>query len=406
MGNFNAKVDEDFLTVKDTIRRIDECILPDDREPVLDYIENLEGKLTDPKTKKERVSDLLENNGVRILLKLFKRMSKDELALRLIIGCFEQCEKDIPIIMEFIQFGGLELLEKANIEHEADEFLKIMVPNLLNSVLEVGAITAIQQIGHESVQLRMCRKCQEVLERASADVRSNKVIKVPSVSVRANRVLMFMENYPKRKDVQKIGLDAMYIFANNADAPSQINDTKAVILVANAFRSFKNDIDIVWRAALCLSIFATYSLEVAFEICTYDTHTIVAEVFDNYDGEFRVQQQMLWLMGNLLIFSRSKRRINASPACMELFIKLRNLRENLLKAKSNSAAEKYKPYEIVVPINVREFLRTSGGEVVEDKGPSLEKKERKKFKKRKNDSSQPKYGTVDQHFKDGEKGLV
>ena len=111
-------------------------------------------------------------------------------------------------------------------------------------------------------------------------------------------------------------------------------------------------------------------------------------------------------MGNLLKWSRTKKRINSSPPCMELFTKLKNLRENLLKTKSNSAAEKYKPYEIVAPVSIREFLRQSGGEVVEDKGPSLEKKEKKKFKKRKNDSTKPKHGTVEEQFKGGEKGLI
>ena len=161
----------------------------------------------------------------------------------------------------------------------------------------------------------------------------------------------------------------------------------------------------LWRAALALSIFATFQSEVAYEIVSYDVHNVVAENFHEHDGDPKVQQQMLWLLGNLLKWPRSTRRINASPLCMELFVRLRILRENLIKSKANTVEAKYKPYEVVAPIEIREFLRVSGGKVVAEKMPEV-KKEKKKFKKRKAETKGPKFGTVEDQFKAGEPGLI
>jgi hypothetical protein len=396
----------DFLTVKDRIRRIDECILPDDREPVLDFLEGLEGKLQDEKLAEERAEEFHDAQGVKILLKMMKRMSRDEVALRLIVGCFEKVRHHIPTIMDFIQYGGLEMLEKANVQHEGDDFLKIMIPNLLRAVLAVGARAAIQEISHEGLQLRLCQKCQEVIERANNPLSIGKMLKVPSSATRANRVLMFMENYPTRKDVQMKGLDALITFARNADAPKVVHETHMVVVTSDSLKQFKDDVDIVWRAALALALIAEFTSEIAYEIVSYDIHNIAAEIFESFEGNFRCQQQILWMFASLLRHLRAKRKINASEECMLLFQKLKLLREHLIKTKANSQTDKFLPYEVVSPIEIREFLRQTGGEVVPE--PKWEgTKEKRKFKKRKNiDGMEPKHGTVDGHFKAGVPGLV
>ena len=40
-------------------------------------------------------------------------------------------------------------------------------------------------------------------------------IKIPSASERVNRIVMFMENYRQRKDVQKMAIDALIMYAKN-----------------------------------------------------------------------------------------------------------------------------------------------------------------------------------------------
>ena len=408
MGQACAKqaVIVDFLTVKDTVRRIDECILPDDREPILDFLEGLEGRLSDEEKAEERADEFKDVDGPKILLKIFKRMNRDEVAVRLIVGVFEQLTDHVPAIMDFIQFGGLEQLEKANIQHENDDFLKIMIPNLLRAVLKIGAQAAIKEIKQERVALRLCMSCQEVIERENNPELIGQIIKIPPSSQRANRVLMFMENYPTRKEVQVIGLDALLVFARNSDCPSQIGDTKTISLCCQALKNFADDKDVMWRASLALSIVGDFQLENALEIATYDVHNIMAENFDKFEGMFRIQQQMLWCFTTLLRHTRSMRKVNASETCMTLFKRLTLLRENLIKSKTASIEDKYLPYETVLPYDIREFLRVTEGKVVPEEAYSERKRERKFRKRKEFEKSKPKFGTVESQFKAGVPGLV
>ena len=45
MGTSNSKIKDNDLPIEVIIRRMDECVLPDEREIVLDYMEMLEGIL-------------------------------------------------------------------------------------------------------------------------------------------------------------------------------------------------------------------------------------------------------------------------------------------------------------------------------------------------------------------------
>jgi hypothetical protein len=406
MGGAASKIASDHLDVKNIVRRIDECILPDDREALLNFFELLEGKLTTLETKDETSEEFHNASGVKILLKLAKRLQRDEVGLRLIVGCFEQLTDNMEVIMDFIQWGGLEMLEKIITQHENDDFLKIMVPNLLKRVLAIGANAAIKEILQEGLQLRLCQRCQEVIERSNNISSSGKVLKIPSTAMRANRILMFMENYPSAKDVQVAGLDSIIVFARNADAPKVVHETKMVMLVCQSLKTFVEDRDVIWRACLALSLVADFQVEYAFEICLTGVHDLIAEHFDDFKGQYRVQQQILWLLASLLKWPRSKRRVHSSELCVGLFIKLRNLRDTLIKTKANSVEEKFAPFEIVAPIEIREFLRITGGTVVADVEPDAGKKEKKKFKKRKDTKGGPRFGTVEDQFKSGDKGLV
>ena len=64
------------------------------------------------------------------------------------------------------------------------------------------------------MHLQLCVSCQETVERAKKAGTGEKV-RLPKSSDRVNRILMFMENYKERKEVQQFGLDAMLAFARN-----------------------------------------------------------------------------------------------------------------------------------------------------------------------------------------------
>jgi hypothetical protein len=126
------------LKVSEIITRIDECLIPDDREPLLNYFEMLEKRFSGFFNFGRKTSALLFNhhNGTITLLKVMKRMMDDEVVLRLGINIFDLQRKiNKPAILEFMKMGGLELLDKTMIDHAEDLFLVDQIPPFKRSIL-------------------------------------------------------------------------------------------------------------------------------------------------------------------------------------------------------------------------------------------------------------------------------
>jgi len=382
MGNFQS-ADEKLLAktlpTHIILKRMDECILPDEREVFLDYLEMLEIKLTIVEKKKHIFSkEFFENNGVPLLQKYMNQLIKDPSAVRLGINIIEVQTYNILVISSFIQYGGLDFLTKVIADHQKDEHLSIAAPKFLRTVLSLGATAAINEIKEEAISLQLCAKCQETMARMKSIGNSVGIQKRPKSSDRVNRVLMFMENYLKTKKVQLCGLDALVYFSKNADCQAQLPDTKLIEIVSKSLVEYKTDKDVVWRACLCLSSVADLDEEYALEIAQFNLHNVVAENFHLFETEFRVQQQILWFLNSLLKQMKSRRRVHMSPVCMELFKFLSEKRERLIREKAYSATERHLPFEIIAPVNIRSFLRETRGEVAVETAPEAIKRKVKK----------------------------
>ena len=370
-GGVSKKVN--ILPTNTIVKRIDECIMPDEREAILDYVEMFDMKLENKKTFFIVSKEFHEAQGVPVFLKIAKGLFTDSGAIKLILQVLENQISNISLMSDFIQFGGLDLLIKVIHEHERDEMIQISIPNFMKKVVAIGADAAIKEITEEGTNLILCVHCQEVVERAKK-AGTGQNVTLPRSADRVNRVLMFMENYAEKKEVQICGLNAMMRFANNPDAKGQVNDTKLVYLTFKSIEKFKSDPEIVWRAMLVLATVASFDAEASLEMVDYDIHKLAVELFQLFKQDFRVQQQMLWLLGNLLKWPRSRRRVQCSEECMNLFKDLTVMREELIISKAMSATEKFKPYEIVLPLKIREFLRISKGVVIVEAEPEKRKK--------------------------------
>lgn len=62
-------------------------------------------------------------------------MSADSEMVSVCIQVFESMKYNTPLVMDFIQFGGLDLLEKAMRMHSQDDFISMTIPKLLNILL-------------------------------------------------------------------------------------------------------------------------------------------------------------------------------------------------------------------------------------------------------------------------------
>jgi hypothetical protein len=206
------------LSVPTLINRIDECLLPDDREPLLDYLEMLESKIRGVLTKNTASIHFTATNGTQCLIKVMQKMINDEVTLRFALNIFDLQKRNFSLMIEFLKLGGLEILNEMLVKHAEDPFLMAQAPRFRTSLLLVGGNQAIREIEHEGVALQLCQSCQETVERErrlhSTAVTTN--AKFPKASERVNRVVMFMESYPDKATVAQAGLDALIYFARNS----------------------------------------------------------------------------------------------------------------------------------------------------------------------------------------------
>ena len=122
------------LSIPAIIQRIDECLIPDDREALLNYLEMLEKKLSGWSRNTGTVL-FQSSNGTIVMLKIMKRMISDEVTLRMAVNVFDLQKRNTPVILDFLKYGGLELLIKIMDDHADDIFLMAQLPTFKTHVL-------------------------------------------------------------------------------------------------------------------------------------------------------------------------------------------------------------------------------------------------------------------------------
>lgn len=252
--------------------------------------------------------------------------------------------------MDFIQFGGLDILDKAYRVHKDDELLAGSIPNLrkiligkysarclvlytftFNQLLTIfkykiaiGSPASIVEINKESLNLQFCRHCQEIVEYQRQKLSDKKgPVVIPKSSDRINRVLKFMDNFLVSKDVQVAALDAVISFARNADAPRSTYETNLIPVLFASLKLHAKEVSIVWRVAMAYSLVSAFSGDIAYDVAKTDAHTIFMENYAHYkkQNNHLVQQQILWFFGSLLTWPPSKKVINKQMECMD-FLKM------------------------------------------------------------------------------------
>ncbi len=144
MGNLQIQLTG--MSVSSALLRIDECLLPDDREAVLNFLEMIEIKLGGTFTGKNATQQFQLAGGVSIFMKIMKKMIKDEVVLRLTISILELQKGNKESILEFIEKNGIDLLNKAFKFHEHDVFLRQQIPPFTKIVIAAGANSALSNI--------------------------------------------------------------------------------------------------------------------------------------------------------------------------------------------------------------------------------------------------------------------
>ncbi len=304
------------------IRKLESCQLPDEHEKVLQVLEEIDIQLaSDPKTIEIKMKQLKDLDGIRIIIKLVKKIVSDKSAVIILLQMLDSIKGDVPLMMDFIQYGGLDVLTKAGELYAKDNYLSVMIPRLSRVILAAGASSSIKEIEEEAIGLKLCKCCQETIAKSKMKIGSVGLLQVPKSSDRINRVLRFMENYLPRVDVQIAGLEAVINFARNADsASSTLSETNVIDVVTDCIKHHSQQVSIVWRGCMALGILARYHSEIAVDITLTNIHEHMMDHFDKLSKHPLAQQQIIWLLAALTVWPRSYKLIHKSRKSLD-FIK-------------------------------------------------------------------------------------
>jgi hypothetical protein len=112
------------------ITRIEDCLLPDDRELLLNTMEAIQSKVGSIIGKSTATQQFASFGGVPVLLKAMKTMIKDDVVMRLGVAIFDYQRENKTAMVEFIRHGGMVVLDDCIKIHNLDSTLELMVPVL------------------------------------------------------------------------------------------------------------------------------------------------------------------------------------------------------------------------------------------------------------------------------------
>eukprot|EP01031_Cornospumella_fuschlensis_P025646 gene25646-30976_t len=301
MGNSGTKVHPSYLP--GLVKTLTEVYLPDDRNIVYDTLDQIDALLLNKKAFEDSVKLCKELGLFYVLIKAVKKLADDIEIVSLLVQILESVRFDTPLVMDFIQFGGFDLIEKIQKLHASDQFLTVSLPKILKSLHLVGARASIAVIENEGAHLQLCQCCQLILERQKhpfGSVASKSKVTLPSSSDRANKVCRFMDNFISNIGVQVAGLDALLHFVHNADAPVAVRSTDMLEVVVKVVLTHKTVPGIVWRACSVLGVVASFGMEVAVKIAITHIHEELIDVYGTYTALPIVQLHILRMYGNML----------------------------------------------------------------------------------------------------------
>lgn len=379
------------------IARLEDCLLPDDREQLLNTMEAIQSKVGSVIGKSTATQQFASFGGVPVLLKAMKTMVKDDVVMRLGVAIFDYQRENKPAMVEFIRNGGMVVLDDCLKIHKLDSTLELMIPVLQRYVRAAGAGAAIKEINDEAVSLQLCEHCQLTIDRMKkneAGNSGNKAAPVEHLSSldRAVRVLMFMKNYPSRKPVVVAGLSALMYYSVNANKEKSIQESVLCVMLHEIAENFVADPDVIWRVAVICRNISNVGENIAFDILKTDIHEVLHDAFNNCT-EHRVRQQILWYFECVLKYSKCRNTLQMSEKIMTLIGKLCEDRKKLgIKQKLYPPKDKFEMYKVIIPFFLKQFYNETGGvilklDTVEPEAPYI--KPRKQFEKL------PMYGTVD-----------
>jgi ferredoxin len=313
----------------------------------------------------------------------------------------------------------MQLVLKYEIQFVDYNTILPQVKILKNAIIEFGSSIAIKEIEYQCEMLRYCESCQVgiIKQQHLHQHVTNPMILVKHISERAIRILDFMEVYLLKYSLQCIALDALLLFVQTKNLSAIITCTKLIPLVGKVLKEYiATKPGIIWRACLVLQSLSLLDRNLAKDIALLHIHDMLLEQYPRLTSRPRIQQIILRFLGSLVIWHSqdlSRIIIQQSLKCMTMLVQLeKTAQETRDQIRLVNVAEKddyRKKYTVILPLEIRTFLRESKGEVlmtapeVAETPAQLERKEALKNV----NVLKPLFGTANSKiFAEGEKGLL
>ena len=113
-----------------------------------------------------------------------------------------------------------------------------------------------------------------------------------------------------------------------ADCKSTIHDTEIIENLGKCLELYIAEPEVVWRCCLCLYKVGLFTSDICKEVMSLEIHELLAQNYENFVKEPRIQQQILWLYNSMLSFPTGRRKMHESELCINFFLKLIEKREH------------------------------------------------------------------------------
>lgn len=130
------------------VKQLNECQLPVDRNQALDLLEQVDQNLVDKKTLEAQARLFKDADGMRVVVRVGKKLVEDIFVVTVIVQIVDDVKMNVPLVMDFIEFGGVDLLEKAMRVHAKDDYLAGLMPKLIRVVLGKCATAVADRRSH------------------------------------------------------------------------------------------------------------------------------------------------------------------------------------------------------------------------------------------------------------------
>ena len=117
----------------------------------------------------------------------------------------------------------------------------------------------------------------------------------------------------------------------SADGKNSVRDTNVIEVIVGCLQKHQNEPSIVWRCAMIVTNVSAVGMDLAYEFTFHELHEIVATIFPKMSSDYRIKQQILWMLSQFVEWPKSQKKIQQSKTCMKLLKSLEQEREKYME---------------------------------------------------------------------------